>query len=141
MASSVYINLHCHSTFSDGAFTPEELAQKLAQAGVEYAALTDHDAIEGTTRFHEALKRYNIGFLSGVEITTVYRGQEVHLLGYGIDLHHERLNATLAHLNYKNHSRIQGPLRRLTNPLSSKTNRRTCAGCGGNRQYRHGSGC
>jgi PAS domain S-box-containing protein len=113
MKTSTRINLHCHSVFSDGELTPEALAERLAGAGVVYASLTDHDSIEGLARFHAALKRRNIGFLSGVEISTQYRGREIHLLAYGFDMHHKELRATLQLLRYDRLSRIQGPLRRM----------------------------
>jgi len=113
MKTSTRINLHCHSVFSDGELTPEALADRLASAGVVYAALTDHDSIDGLTRFHSALKRHNIGFLSGVEISAQHQGREVHLLGYGFDTHHKELRATLQLLRYDRLSRVQGPLRRM----------------------------
>jgi PAS domain S-box-containing protein len=113
MNASTRINLHCHSVFSDGESTPEVLAAKLASAGVVYASLTDHDAIDGLARFHSALKRHNIGFLSGVEITTQYQGREIHLLAYGFDMQHKELRATLQLLRYERFSRVQGPLRRM----------------------------
>jgi PAS domain S-box-containing protein len=117
MKSSTRINLHCHSTFSDGELTPEALADKLATAGVAYAALTDHDTIEGLARFHLALKRHNIGFLSGVEITTLHQGREIHLLAYGFDALHPEFKATLQLLQFDRRSRIQGPLRRMPSQI------------------------
>jgi PAS domain S-box-containing protein len=117
METSTRVNLHCHSLFSDGELEPEALAVKLASAGVAYASLTDHDSIEGLVRFHSALKRHNIGFLSGVEISTQYRGREIHLLAYGFDTHHKELKATLRLLRYNRLSRVQGPLRRMPSQL------------------------
>lgn len=90
------VNLHCHSLFSnDGALTPETLADNLAAAGVRYAALTDHDTVEGLPRFQEALKRRGIGYIPGVEITAQCDGRETHLVGLGFDADHPELNATL----------------------------------------------
>jgi PAS domain S-box-containing protein len=63
------------------------------------------------------LKRHNIGFLSGVEISTQHRGREVHLLGYGFDTHHTELRSTLQLLRFDRFSRIQGPLRRMPSQL------------------------
>ncbi len=117
MKSSTRVNLHCHSVFSDGELTPEALAERLASAGVVYASLTDHDSIEGLTRFHSALKRHNIGFLSGVEISTRHLGREIHLLGYGFDLLHKELRSTLQLLRHDRRSRVQGPLRRMPSQL------------------------
>jgi PAS domain S-box-containing protein len=117
MKTNTRINLHCHSMFSDGEPTPEALADKLATAGVAYAALTDHDTIEGLARFHLALKRHNIGFLSGVEITTQHQGREIHLLAYGFDPLHPELKATLQLLQHDRRSRVQGPLRRMPSQI------------------------
>ncbi|MBN1267391.1 MAG: cache domain-containing protein [Anaerolineales bacterium] len=118
MGLSILVNLHCHSMFSDGADTPERLAKKLAAAGVRFAALTDHDSIEGLPDFQVALKKYGIGFLPGVELTTYFQGREVHLLGYGFNPEHAELQATLRSLRQVQsldvHS-IAGSLRKAGN--------------------------
>lgn len=113
MIKTTRVNLHCHSNYSDGDLSPEKLAERLAVAGVEYAALTDHDSIDGLTRFHDVLKRHNIGFLSGVEMTTHLEGREIHLLAYGFDIHHEEMKSTLQYLRHNRLSRVQGPLRQM----------------------------
>lgn len=120
MKEMVRVNLHCHSMFSDGELTPEALAEKLATGGVRYASLTDHDSIDGLAQFHEALKRHNIGFLTGVELTAHYQGREIHLLGYGFDAEHQELKATLLALRHERLSRVQGPLRKLPSQLPPK---------------------
>ena len=51
MNETILVNFHCHSIFSDGEQTPEALAANLAAAGVRYAALTDHDSLEGLPVF------------------------------------------------------------------------------------------
>ena len=110
------VNLHCHSLFSsDGALTPEALVDNLAAAGVRYAALTDHDSVEGLSRFRESLKRRGIGYVPGVELTAQCDGREMHLLGYGFDANHPELRATLLSVRQASdadvHS-IAGALRR-----------------------------
>jgi PAS domain S-box-containing protein len=95
MDEAILVNFHCHTIFSDGELTPETLAGNLAQAGVRYAALTDHDSIEGMPRFQEALKKRGIAFLTGVEITTQFHNREAHLLAYGFDPEHPELINTL----------------------------------------------
>lgn len=92
------VDLHLHSNYSDGALTPRQLAQYLAEDKVAYAALTDHDTVEGTHAFAQAAARLGIGVIPGVEITTWLNGREVHLLGYGIDAKHAELQATLLSL-------------------------------------------
>jgi len=95
---SLLVNFHCHSNFSDGEQTPEALAANLATAGVRYAALTDHDSLEGLPRFQGALKKRGIAYLPGVELTTQFDGREAHLLGYGFDPEYPDLAATLLSL-------------------------------------------
>jgi PAS domain S-box-containing protein len=115
MNDSILVNFHCHSIFSDGEQTPEALAASLASAGVRYAALTDHDSIEGLPRFREALKKRGVACLSGVELTTQFIGREAHLLGYGFDFENPELAATLLSMrqihNLEVHS-IAGSLRK-----------------------------
>ncbi len=93
---TILVNFHCHSIFSgDGEQTPEALAASLAAAGVRYAALTDHDSLEGLSRFREAAQKRGVACLPGVELTTWFNGREAHLLGYGFDPDHPDLAATL----------------------------------------------
>ncbi|HRF48769.1 MAG TPA: DUF294 nucleotidyltransferase-like domain-containing protein [Anaerolineales bacterium] len=89
------VNFHTHTDFSDGEISPEALAAGLAGAGVRYAALTDHDSLEGLPRFQEAMKRRGVPCLPGVELTTYLAGRELHLLGYGFNPKHPDLLATL----------------------------------------------
>ncbi len=73
---TILVNFHCHSIFSDGDQTPEALAANLAAAGVRYAALTDHDTLEGLPRFQDALKKRGMACLPGVELTTQFNGRK-----------------------------------------------------------------
>lgn len=98
MNDSCLVNFHCHSLFSDGELTPEALAATLAASGVRYAALTDHDTLEGLPRFQDALKKRGIAYITGVELTTQFDGREAHLLAYGFDPDHAELAATLLSL-------------------------------------------
>ncbi|MCX6077922.1 MAG: DUF294 nucleotidyltransferase-like domain-containing protein [Chloroflexi bacterium] len=98
MNQNILVNFHCHSIFSDGEQTPEVLAANLASAGVRYAALTDHDTLEGLPRFQDALKKRGIAFLPGLELTTQFDDREAHLLAYGFDPQHPELAATLLSL-------------------------------------------
>ncbi|MBU4198583.1 MAG: cache domain-containing protein [Verrucomicrobia bacterium] len=98
-ATAIRVNLHCHSTFSDGDLAPEGLAEKLAGAGVQFAALTDHDTTAGLARFKAALSRFSIGYVSGVELTAQHSGYgEIHVLAYGIDAEHPEFQERLHRL-------------------------------------------
>ncbi len=85
------IDLHLHSTCSDGQDTPEELVKIAADAGVSFMALTDHDTIKGLSRAKNEAERLGIGFISGIEIS-VQGGNELHILGYGVDSESEILH-------------------------------------------------
>ncbi len=98
MENTVKVNFHCHSIFSDGNQTPELLAENLTTNGVRYASLTDHDHIEGLVRFQTAAKKLGLATLTGVEITTQFKGREAHLLGYGFDPDNGDLHQTLQSL-------------------------------------------
>ncbi len=104
MTTTLPVNLHCHSVFSDGELTPEALAELLAANGVRYAALTDHNTIEGQQRFQIALKNFGVNFIPGLELTTFFNGMEVHLLGYGFKVDDVELNNTLLSLRQYNPS-------------------------------------
>lgn len=116
MNEFILVNFHCHSIFSDGEQTPEALAASLAAAGVRYAALTDHDSIEGLPRFQDAIKKRGVACLPGVELTTQFNWREAHLLGYGFDPETPDLVATLLSLrqvrDLEVHS-IAGSLRKI----------------------------
>ena len=78
------VDFHTHSTLSDGALTPVELAARMAAQGVAYAALTDHDSVAGAVRFREALSHKGIACVEGVELTTVSEHGETHILAYSL---------------------------------------------------------
>ncbi|MBQ8724887.1 MAG: PHP domain-containing protein [Oscillospiraceae bacterium] len=78
------IDLHLHSTCSDGQDTPEELVKIAVRAGISVMALTDHDTINGLMRAKNTANELGIGFISGIEIS-VQGGKELHILGYGVD--------------------------------------------------------
>ena len=89
------IDLHTHSIFSDGSFTPEQLAQEAAFAGLSAVALTDHDSIEGVPRFLDACRAAQVRGVPGVELSAEFQEGTMHVLGYFIDLLHPELTARL----------------------------------------------
>ncbi|MBN2081096.1 cache domain-containing protein [bacterium] len=87
---------------SDGSASPGRLAAALAAAGVEYAALTDHDTTRGLAEFELALAQYGIGSLPGVEITVGDPADAIHILAYGVDPENAALQRVLAtHRSYR----------------------------------------
>ena len=78
------IDLHIHTTCSDGQFTPEETMRLAAEAGVTVAAVTDHDTVSGIARARQTAQQLGMTFFSGIEISVQYT-RELHILGYGVD--------------------------------------------------------
>lgn len=89
------INLHIHSNFSDGKFSPEQIVKKAKKEKMAFLSLTDHDSIKGVKRFLAACREKNIACLSGVEISTEYKNKEFHILGYNIDVKNKPLREIL----------------------------------------------
>ncbi|MFZ4394469.1 MAG: PHP domain-containing protein [Kiritimatiellia bacterium] len=85
------IDLHIHSTHSDGSETPEALVVLGAQAGLKAMALTDHDNVHGAVIFLQACRKHRITGLTGVEISAEVPSGTLHILGYGVDPTHREL--------------------------------------------------
>ena len=79
------IDLHCHSTISDGLLTPVQLVERAALRGVTTMALTDHDDIAGLAEARTAAETKSITFINGVEISVSWRGRTLHIVGLNID--------------------------------------------------------
>ncbi len=79
------IDLHMHSTVSDGTDTPEELLAGVKEAGIGLFALTDHDAVKGCLLLRQILKPGDPQFLTGVEFSCRDKEGQYHILGYGYD--------------------------------------------------------
>jgi 3',5'-nucleoside bisphosphate phosphatase len=88
-------DLHCHSVVSDGTLTPEQLAERAKNNGVELWALTDHDEIGGIARAAAAAQAQGLNYLTGAEISVTFAGETVHIVGLGFDAQDERLVAGL----------------------------------------------
>lgn len=96
MNPSANIDLHCHSTASDGLLSPRELVMRARSNGVGVLALTDHDELGGLAEAQKAAEEFAIALVNGVEVSVTWDGATVHVLGLGIDPAHEALNAGLA---------------------------------------------
>ncbi len=97
------IDLHTHSTASDGTFTPSELAVKAAESNISVLALTDHDSVSGCSEAKEKCRELGIDFIPGVEISAAEH-KKMHILGLGIDPEFSSLQNKLDML--KNERRI-----------------------------------
>ncbi len=90
------IDLHCHSTISDGLLTPAQLVERAASRGVTTLALTDHDDIAGLAEARKIAESKNITFINGVEISVSWRSRTLHIVGLDIDPEYTPLITGLA---------------------------------------------
>ena len=81
----MFADLHLHTNYSDGTYTPEELAGHARRCGLKAIALTDHDTVEGCGRTAIACQAAGIEFIPASELTAEMDGHEIHLLGYFLD--------------------------------------------------------
>lgn len=109
------VDLHIHSTVSDGKFSPEEIVRKAAGAGLKVIALTDHDNVDGIAAALEAATEYpGLRVIPGVEISTDVPQGEVHMLGYFIDYTDTELLDQLDNMRSSREKRAQDMIARLT---------------------------
>lgn len=80
------IDLHCHSTASDGALTPGELIARAHAQGVTHLALTDHDTVDGVQAATEAAAGHGLVLISGIELSCVWQKHTIHVVGLDMDL-------------------------------------------------------
>lgn len=78
-------DLHCHSTCSDGTFTPEELIAHAASLGLQGLSITDHDNIDAFEKALPHAEKLHIRLLPGIELSASHREETIHILGYGVD--------------------------------------------------------
>ena len=90
------IDLHTHSTASDGALSPAALVEKAAYAGIETLALTDHDTLSGLSDAQTAAIKHNITLINGIELSAQWNHKTIHIVGLNIKSDRETLiNATI----------------------------------------------
>jgi predicted metal-dependent phosphoesterase TrpH len=121
---SLFADLHMHTLFSDGTFTPEELAARGGKCGLAAMALTDHDSVEGCARMAQACQALGMEFIVGTELTAEFADKEVHLLGYFLDPHNAKLLSEINKYQAVRKSRIHEMVARLNAldiPLRAET--------------------
>ena len=114
------LDLHIHSTYSDGAYTPEMLVDTAASVGLNAMAITDHDNILS----HQIAKDYikakglDIEVIPGVEINTIYNNEEIHILGYYMDFENKDFKNMLKE---QQHARVK-QTHKIVELLNKKAN-------------------
>src|SRR5256886_10379585 len=109
----MFADLHLHTIFSDGTYTPEELAGRARQLGLAAIAVTDHDTVEGCDRMSAACQPAGLEFIPATELTAEFDDNELHLLGYFIDTQNPRLLAEMAKFQKVRQNRIHEMVARL----------------------------
>ena len=102
-----FADLHLHTQFSDGTFTPEELVRHAQLTGLACIAVTDHDTVEGCARSAAACDTVRIQFIPGAELTAEHADVEVHILGYFLDTENQTLLERIAQFQTVRRQRIQ----------------------------------
>lgn len=111
--SHLCIDLHSHSTRSDGVLKPAQLAERAAANGVSMWALTDHDELRGLSEASQAAHALGIQFIPGVEISVTWCNRTVHIVGLGIDPQSEQLNDALTYIRAGRVGRAKEMARKL----------------------------
>jgi predicted metal-dependent phosphoesterase TrpH len=107
------IDLHLHTTASDGQLSPEALIERVAHAGCRVVAVTDHDTVAGIEPAAAAAGIADLTFISGIEMTAVAEGVDVHILGYFIDIRDPALAAFLVAQRERRRQRVRDMGERL----------------------------
>ncbi len=125
------IDLHLHSTYSDGTHTPGQLVEMAHSAGLQAISITDHDTVDGTGEALAAGTHYGVRIVAGVELSVYLDDLHFHLLGYHFDWRHQGLRAKLDRLQEsrsKRNSVIVSNLKKLGLDISDEEVRRISSG-------------
>jgi predicted metal-dependent phosphoesterase TrpH len=108
------VDLHSHTTASDGALAPRDLVRLAARHGVRVLAVTDHDSTEGLPEAIDEAARHGIEIVPGLEINTDVPGAEIHVLGYCVDWQAEWFQAFLREQRAERTARVHRIVEQLT---------------------------
>jgi 3',5'-nucleoside bisphosphate phosphatase len=109
----MHADLHLHTNFSDGTYSPEELVAQAARQGLSAIALTDHDTVEGCPRARAACELHGIEFIAGTELTAEQEDNELHILGYLFDPENPRFRTEISRFQAVRQNRIREMVSRL----------------------------
>src|SRR5262245_56500246 len=113
MTTTMFADLHLHTNFSDGTYSPEEVVELAVRNKLAAIALTDHDTVEGCERATRACEAAGIEFIAGTELTAEQNGNELHILGYFLDTGNPRLLSEIAKFQVVRQDRIREMVERL----------------------------
>jgi hypothetical protein len=108
-----YVDLHVHTTYSDGSFSPEEVVRHASERGFAAIGIADHDEVGGVTEAIWKGHHYGVEIVPAVELTSGWDGKEIHLLGYLIDHNNRGLREQLKEFRYHRFKRMELMVDRL----------------------------
>lgn len=107
------VDLHMHSTFSDGRYTPTQLVEEAVAKGLKVIALTDHDSWNGVREAQQAAQGLGLTVLTGVELGTQWENDSVHILGYHVDMTCVPLQEKMDEMRHGRERRLEKMLAKL----------------------------
>jgi len=108
-------DLHTHTNFSDGSFSPEELVAEAKKIGLSYLAVTDHDTVDGVRYLYENNLYPNKGIkiIPGIEISANHPAHDVHIVGYNIDIYDGKLDEMINEISESRWIRFSEIIKKL----------------------------
>jgi predicted metal-dependent phosphoesterase TrpH len=97
---NLFVDMHVHSFYSDGSMSPDEIVESACNNGVGILAVADHDVIEGSVEIKEACIKNKIKYIPAVEIDSVERGINFHILAYGFDMENKEFKDFINHTRF-----------------------------------------
>ncbi len=106
-------DLHIHTKCSDGIFTPQEIVEKAALVGLKAISITDHDSVLGIDKAKPLALEKGIELIPGVEMSSTYKGLDIHVLGYFFNYQHSELKEYLDHCRHLRTERAERMVNKL----------------------------
>ncbi|CUN98950.1 MULTISPECIES: PHP domain-containing protein [Clostridium] len=101
------VDLHIHSCYSDGIYTPEQIAKTAKEKGIKCISITDHDSIAAQYIVNTEYNNKDLKIIPGIELSTEYKEMELHILGYFIDIENNNLKCLVDNLNKQRLKRVE----------------------------------
>ena len=136
------IDLHLHTSYSDGSYPPHEVVTMAHQAGLSTLAITDHDTTDGLPEAYSTASALNLPIIPGIEISSRFLGKETHILGYFVDWKDPTFQFRLANLRETRFTRLPKIISKLTplGVLITEDEVKAVAGIGSVGETSHRSG-
>jgi len=110
---SRFADLHIHSYFSDGSYSPQDILVHAQNNGLAAVALTDHDTVEGVPPLQALSAEYGIEVIPGIEFSTEFAGRDIHILGYFLDINNAELQERIIKFQQARKERVEKMVEKL----------------------------